>query len=344
MNKVFEKYTNIVLPGSFSGLSGYVRNNSKINKDKTLNELCKYETFSLHRSVRHNFSRNKVITPGIDHTWQADLVDVHQIKYQNSHYNYILTCIDTFSKYAWAIPIKTKTAENTKSAFEIIFKDGRLPKNIYVDGGNEFKGVCKKYLETKGVDIYLTKSKYKASVVERFNRTLKEKMWRIFTFNQNKKYIAILPSLISSYNNSYHRSIKTIPSKVNNKNQNRIFYNLYGYNRKSGDDKVIKFKYKTGDYVRISLYKNIFEKGYTPNWSKEIYIIKKILPKQYPLHILVALNGEEINSYFYENELQIVSQQEFPFDSYEILTETNKAILAKQINTDNTEKKIWIKK
>lgn len=343
MNKVYQKYTNPFLPGSFSGLSGYLRNNKK-DKVDILNELNKHETFTLHRPVKHNFPRNKTLVFGIDHCWQADLVDVHQIKYQNKHNNYILTCIDVFSKYAWAIPIKTKTAENTKIGFETILKEGRIPKNIYIDGGNEFKGVCKKYLENKGIKIYVTKSKHKASVVERFNRTLKEKMWRMFTKYKNKRYIEILPLLLTSYNNSYHRSIKTLPIKVNTNNQNRIFYNLYGFYKKDGDDNLIKFKFKIGDYVRISIDKNIFEKGYTPNWSKEIFIIDKIIPKQYPIYKINSLNGEELGLFYYDTELQKVNTQEFPYDTYEILKENQSKYLVKQLNTDNSNIAIWINK
>ena len=150
--------------------------------------------------------------------------------------------------------------------------------------------------------------------------------------------------LLSSYNNSYHRSIKTLPTKVNLKNQNRIFYNLYGFYKKDGEQNLIKFKFKIGDYVRISIDKNLFEKGYTPNWSREIYIIDKIIPQQYPIYKINSLNGEELDTYYYDNELQKVYTQEFPYDTFEILKETESEYLVKQLNTESPDIEKWINK
>ena len=134
-------------------------------------------------------------------------------------YSYVLTCIDIFSKKAWAIPIKKKTSvtSETMKAFNKIFEFKRIPNAIFLDKGNEFKGECEKLFKKHKIKIITSTTKLKASVVERFNRTLKEIIFRIFTHNKNTKYSDILPDILDSYNNSYHRSIKTTLNSVNEK-------------------------------------------------------------------------------------------------------------------------------
>lgn len=334
--KILKEYTNYSNPGSFSGITGFIKNNKKLKNVKKV--LLNEEAYTLHRPIRKKFPRSKVVVGEIDEQWQVDLVDVKKLKYQNSHNQYILTCIDVLSKYAWAEPIKNKTAEETKKAFEKILSQGRKPKYIYLDAGKEFMGVCKKYLDKNGIKLLATNSIHKASIVERFNRTLKEKMWRVFTFNKNNKYINILQQLVTSYNNSYHRSIKAIPAKVNKSNEKEILTKLYG-----DQDTRIKFKFKIGDYVRISIEKKIFEKGYTPNWSKEIYVITALLPYNPPKYLIKALDGENFAYKFYDQELQKVSFKEFPYDTYNILKQDKNKVLIHQLNSENKESK-WVDK
>jgi hypothetical protein len=111
-------------------------------------------------------------------------------------------------------------------------------------------------------------------------------MYRYFTFNNSqqlksnlhkKRYLDVLDKLVESYNNSYHRSIKTKPILVNKNNEKKVFVNLYGYNIDEHDNTEVKIKFKPGTYVRIVKAKSIFEKGYTAKWSDKIYIIKEII-------------------------------------------------------------------
>lgn len=337
MNNIFKDYTNPSNPGSFAGLSGFLKNNKQYSKENVEKVLLTTNTFTQHNLPARKFQRTKIIVPGIDHTWQADLVDVQKIKYQNKHFNYILTVIDCFSKQAWAEPIKLKKASDTYLAFKKIIEDSnRVPLNLHIDGGNEFKGECKKYLESKKINMYITESKMKASIVERFNRTLKEKMWRLFTQNKNKKYVEFLPLLINNYNNSYHRSIKNKPSEINKKNEVETFKNLYGFDRERGSDNFINFKFKTGDYVRCVLAKNLFSKGYTINWSDEIFIISIKHPTTPPTYKIKSIEGESISKTFYEQELQKVLLKEYPVDTFEILDERAELILIEKLNSENS--------
>jgi len=147
--------------------------------------------------------------------------------------------------------------------------------------------------------MYTLNSEMKASVVERFNRTLKNKMWRYFTFKQSLRYIDVLQDLVNSYNSSYHRSIKNSPNKIKKSNEKETYKILF----ESKTLPLVKFLYKKGDKVRISKEKGVFSKGYTPNFSREIFIIDKVIPRFPVVYKLKDLMDEKIEGVFYEQQL-----------------------------------------
>ncbi len=137
--KIFKRYTDPSLPGSFSGYSGFIKNNKNIKPSLAKRVLQSLPSYTFHKSIQKDFPRRATIVKGIDDEWQVDLIDMSNESGSNYGYNYILTCIDVFSKYAWAIPMKTKSAAASKDAFRNIFEDKRMPNYIYSDDGNEFK-------------------------------------------------------------------------------------------------------------------------------------------------------------------------------------------------------------
>ena len=202
----------------------------------------------LHKGARRRYPTRRVVVSGIDHQWQADLVDMHQCKKMNKGYSYILTIINILSKYAWAVALKTKNGPDTAAAFELIFKQGRVPHLLQTDAGKEFINKHMNTLLTKNdVNLFHTHSQRKASVVERFNRTLKERMWIKFTENNSNTYIHLLPKLIEEYNNTPHSSIGCKPSEVNKENEQQVWQTLYG-NLQSQQTKA-STKFKVGDAV-----------------------------------------------------------------------------------------------
>ena len=110
----------------------------------------------------------------------------------------------------------------------------------------------------------------KAAMVERFNRTMKTRMYKYFTSNNTKRYVDVLPELISGYNNTVHSSINMAPANVLRPiDVIKIRQRLYG-------STVVKnYKYRVGDHVRISKARRQFKKGYLPNWTEEVFIITK---------------------------------------------------------------------
>lgn len=201
-------------------------------------------------------ARRRVFVKGIDDLWETDLVEMTQYFRENKGNRYLLTVIDVFSKYGWAIPIKSKKSDDVASAMLSILKQGRVPQNLHTDNGSEFynskfKNIMKQY----NINHYSTFSTMKASVVERFNRTLKNLMWVEFSLRGKHRWIDILNELLKKYNESKHRTIKMKPIDVT-KEKEKILLNTVHNNIKIAG----RAKYKTGEYVRISKYKSLFEK------------------------------------------------------------------------------------
>ena len=141
----------------------------------------------------------------------------------------------------------------------------------------------------------------KASIVERFNRTLKTRMWRYFTKNQSVRYVDVLQAFLRSYNDTYHRSIGMAPSEVNSTNQETVWQRLYGH-----ESVVGTHKFRVGDRVRISKAKRHFEKGYMANWTEKLFTIVDAHRSNRPVYRLVDWHGEKLDGTFYEPELQKV--------------------------------------
>ncbi|GBM92731.1 Putative uncharacterized transposon-derived protein F54H12.3 [Araneus ventricosus] len=297
-------YKNLDHPASFAGLNALGRVVGNRIKTKDIKKwLETKESCTLHKSARRNFKRNRVIVGGIDEQFQADLLDMQFLSKFNNGYKYFLTCIDVFSKFAWAIPLKDKTGQSILNGFKKIFKE-RKPQLLQTDKGTKFKNrLVQNYLKKMNVHFFTTNNETKASIVERFHRTLMSKMTRYFTEYNTRKYIDVIAKLISSYNHTWHRSIKMEPSSVNIDNQEEVWQNLYGDLSKQ---KLDKPSFKVGDMVRISKWKGRFEKGYENNWSREVFTVHQIVPRIPTVYKLRDLNNNDIEGTFYEKEMQKV--------------------------------------
>ena len=136
MNKIYKKYTNLEIPGSFSGLSGFLKNNKNLNRSLTEETLKKTLIYTSHKPKRINYRRIKVQVGGIDSQWQIDLIEMQGIAGSNFGSRYIFVCIDVFSKKSWGSILKNKQANSCLFAFrKIIENSKRKPKYIYIDNG-----------------------------------------------------------------------------------------------------------------------------------------------------------------------------------------------------------------
>ena len=199
--------------------------------------------------------------------------------------------------------MKDKKCVSIVNAFQkILNQSGSKPNKIWVDKGSEFyNNSFKKWSKDNYVEMYSIHNEGKSVVAERFIRTLKTKIYKYMTAISKNVYIDKLDDIVNEYNNTYHRTIKMKAFDVK-------------------DDTYIDFekevnhknpKFTVGDHARISKCKNIFAKGYMPNWSEEVFVIKKVKNTVSQTYVINDLNGEEIVGTFDEKELQKTNQKEF---------------------------------
>lgn len=257
----------------------------------------------IHKQARRNFNRCPVVLKGIDDLWQADLIEMLNIKKINKGFKYILVVIDAFSKLAWTLPVKSKSKNEISIAFERLLTKGRKPVHLQTDHGKEFYNDKFQHLmKLYKINHYSTYSVKKASIVERLIRTLKNKLYKYFNLVGNYKWIGKpLQCITAEYNNTLHRTTKHKPIDINTCNATQVMHNIY----KTGQSRNTKTsKLQSGDHVRISKYKGVFEKGYTPNWSTEIFTITKVNNTNPPTFIVEDQQKQKILGLFYEQELQ----------------------------------------
>ena len=273
----------------------------------------------LHKPVKRKFNKRRVMVNGIDKIWAADLADMTALSKDNEGVNFLLLVIDIFSKYGWIVPLKNKKGETVANALKTIFKE-RKPGKLWTDKGREFYNKDVKDL----VELYSTENEEKSSIVERWIRTIREKMWKYFTDNNTYNYMDVLPELVEDYNNTVHSSTKLTPIDASKEeNELTVWRNLYPDRYKINN---LTPKFFVGDEVRITKKKKVFEKGYTTRWTEEIFTIKEIQNTDPITYKLEDLQGDEIKGTFYEPELQKTEQQIYRIEKI-IKKEKNKSLV-----------------
>ena len=247
----------------------------------------------LRKPIIRKINKRKLYSQFKDNIWGVDLADMQSLSRKNKGIKYFLCAIDLYGKYAFVIPLKDKKGISIVNAFNKIIKQcNRKPNKIWVDQGGEFyNNVFEKWLSDNDINMYST---YKSVVAERFIRTLKNKLYKHMTATGKNIYYNVLDDVVNKYNNTKHSTIKMKPIDVGNNNK-RVYIDKH--NEKDS-------RFKLGDRVKIFKFKNIFAKGYTPNWSKEIFVVDKINDTVPYTYNLKDLNDEEIIGSFYDRELQ----------------------------------------
>lgn len=255
----------------------------------------------LHKQARKNYPRRNVQLKGMNDLYQADLVDMIKFSRWNKGYKYILTIINCFTKLAFALPIKTKSGLEISKVLDPILQMYPM-KHFQTDQGTEFfNSYVRNLLKKYNINHYHTFSDKKASIVERFNRTLKSKMWIMFSEQGNYHWLSNLQSLVFKYNNTVHRTIGLKPIDVTKHNERKVLQNIIRSQKKY----IFKQKFSVGDRVRISRRQNEFSKGYWPRWSNEIFTVWKVQFTNPATYILKDDKGEIVKGGFYEQELSV---------------------------------------
>jgi len=260
------------------------------------------------RIIKKKFPRRKIISRFPFDFFQADLIEYPQFKFQNSNYRYILVMIDCFTRKVWAVPMKFKTAQWTADAFDSVFKNfDTLPVHIITDRGLEFyNSQVQKVFKNYGIHHFSTptKTKWKASMAERVIRTLKSRLQKYFVRNKTKRWKDVLDQVVKNYNATPHSAHKLPPQDVTSENRDEVYKRLYPH-------KSIRTvcRLQVEDKVRIIKDKSLFEKGYTANWSEQIYKIREIRQSNGVCYYYLSnLDGESVEGIWYYYQLNLVSR------------------------------------
>jgi hypothetical protein len=288
-----ELYTNPNFPSAYSGnVKKFILEKNSLSRHKRKVKVKKWR---------------KVYVGGPFTAIQFDLIHYRQYSEANYGHNYILVGVDEFSRKNFVAAQKSATAEETaKNLDKIIGSMEFKPRQFSSDQGSEFNiknsdfydVIIKKY----GMVVFYLKAPNKASICERFIRTLKSRIERHFTENKTRNWIDVLQKFSENLNNTVHSTIGIEPNKVTFKNRKVIYNRLYG-----SIAPPVKCLFKVNDKVRIPEQKNIFAKGYAPNWTEEIFTIIKVFNDgKVCFYNLKNSSGEVLPKKYYTQEINLV--------------------------------------
>ena len=301
---------------------------------KNKNWLKSQPAYTLFKPAPHKqgkYQRQRVVAGGIDEQWQADLADMGNYARENGGYRYILMVIDVFSRYGFARPVKHKTGEEVARALESIYhKSQRHPKfYLQSDEGKEFFNRPMAQLARKyGYSQFHTYDRdIKAGIAERFVRTLKEMIWRYFTYTNTRKWVThsksrdkssdksnnkssdLLGLFVNAYNHRYHRTLGMSPLQAMREDENDLFNILYPSHSEYQQKKIARDldKIKVGDFVVINTAKKLFDRGVAPKWTREVYKVSDVdVRTPRASYKLQDIEGEDIEGWFVREQLQKV--------------------------------------
>ena len=273
--------------------------------------LNNQDAYSLQKQPRHRYKTAQVRVSAIGEQLDIDLLSMMNLAEDNDGVKYLLFAIDVFSRKIWVRPLKNKTAKIVLSAMKDILEEVK-PKKIRSDKGSEFANQWfKKFCKDRDIYCFTTNNPAKANYVERVQRTIKTALYRMMRHQRNYRYIDKLNEIVVNYNASPHRSLNYLaPNDVNKENEADVWAHLYLKKRAPRKSKP-NFKFKLGDFVRISFLKQPFRRAYQEQFTTEVFRVSNRLLKQgIPMYKLQDLKNEKIKGMFYTNELQKVDKDE----------------------------------
>ena len=308
-------YGDPKFPASFSGRERFFKAAKqlypRVSRKDVQKELAKNDSYTLHKPTKSPKLYRRIFTKGIGYLYQIDLVDMQAYSSENDDFRWLITVIDTFSKKAWGFKIKRKTGSQVTAALKSLIETNDIWK-LEIDRGSEFyNDKFLKLLRDNNIQWYSSYGtlKTKNSIIERFNRTLKTRMFRAFTKQGSHRWVDIIQDLIDGYNNSKHRSIGMTPNQVTKRNEHIVRKTLYPKIKKKSIHKTAYFS--IGDTVRITRKKVTFQKGYEQTYSYEVFEIFAINLNTYPVTYRIRdYKGQDIKGSFYKEELQLVDKSD----------------------------------
>lgn len=316
--EIHDNYVSGTHPSSFSSPGNLQRvYGRRFATTPIINTLQHIDAYTLHREFKKPRVTNPFYVFKKRQQVQMDLLDVSRLRNYNNGITFWLVAIDSFTKFAWVRPLKSKAATKSLEAIKsVVDAMGEKPESIFFDRGTEFKNqLVQQYLNTEGIAMVHPNSDKKAVIIERFNRSIQAILYRFITENQSETYEPRLQSLVEVYNTRKHRTLNfmTPTDAEKAENQARVLsahnahYAAIAAKRKAP-------KYSVGERVRV---KNIpltrFHRGYHQSFRLEEFEIVRVNERMpIPMYILKSRNdGEEVKGGFYAEELQPIKGDVF---------------------------------
>ncbi|KAL3087892.1 hypothetical protein niasHS_009221 [Heterodera schachtii] len=307
-------YKDLSSPVAFTSAEPLLREarktQPKINRADVQNYLATQRTYTLHRQAKRRYRRLPTLAPGLHTEWQADLAIFDRLAKQNRGYQYLLVCIDTLSRQVFVEPVKTKTSVNMIRAFGRIFKRSKyIPWKVLTDQGKEFTArTVQHFFQAKDVEHFcmLTSPQFHAGMAERANRSIKERLYRYFTERNTYTWIDVVQDIVRAINHSPNSSIGMRPADVNFKNAEALRQKLH-----NAAENVVRRqpRYRVGDRVRIEKYKHVFQKGYLPRFTNELFTVSEVHTERSPVVYRLRDDHNEIISGTVEQQFVQVEWQ-----------------------------------
>lgn len=289
-------------------------NISNVSREQISDWLDHQFSHSIHKKASTHFKRNPIIAPDMDYQWQADLLFLDDLARFNDGNKILFVAIDVVSRFMWVEPMKNKTGASTTAAFESILRRAkpRKPQKLQTDKGTEFlNSTFQSMLHHRNIEFFTTYSDTKAAIAERSIQTLKVLIYKYLKEINSNRFLDHLQNIVSTYNLTFHSSIKYAPADVSSDNVHEVLNNLYGFLWEADALNNPKPRFKIGDYVRVSkIHSHIFRKGYKGYWSDEIFqiiSIKNTVPRV--TYGIKDLKGNIIMGSYYENEIQKIPSE-----------------------------------
>ena len=298
-------------PYSFGGIS-QVKNYFDVKSKKVAKVLSKSDVYTTFREFKKPSKTPPIRTYGPNYLWEADLMFFTHPDFASSNegFFYILAFIDTFTKAAGIMKLKTKDTKIVTEMMKKKFDNGDKPKYLRVDAGGEFLShtftqMCAKH----NVKVYIAQEPIKCAFIERFNRTFKRILVQLMEHHNSVRWVDFIKPAISIYQSRKHSSIGMSPDEAEDEENHEAIYDKLL--RKYAKDDRIKYiknkklpKFRKGDIVKIFKKKGIFTRGFNQSVTKEyftIYHIDRRLSKD--RYYLKDLTGERIIGSFYSEYL-----------------------------------------
>ena len=314
--KILEGYSGNE-PWSLGGIDRIHRHfKNKISKKDIKKILAESKVYTSYKKYIKPKKFSPIYVYSLRELWQADTVfftHPEMIK-TNSGYKYLLTIIDCFSKIAYCEPMKKNDCSTALNIFKRAVEKLGKPKKLNSDRGSEF--MCqnfKKYLLENNIKHYVSYSARKAPIVERFNLTIQNLLYKLMSVNHTYAWTEYLDQALNIYHKRFHRTIRFSPIEADKiQNEVEVRANLIKFFHGRGIKKSVP-KFSVGDSVKITKHRNAFHRGYDEENTIEYFNIKKVdnkLPGK-PRYYLEDSVGEPIVGAFFEDEIVLFKPGDF---------------------------------